>query len=188
MANSSVLGHPLFRNLKKLKRIEEKDRISELSDELLSNIVARLTLKEAIATSILSKRWTNVWVSYPFLDFGFLQINYYPEVLVHRVNNVLEKFDGGKLDKFRIVHPMSERFKSHIDEWIAFATRNRVSELELNFGSWRRHEGFNNYYVPLHVFAREDMMISNRSSPNVRSFVSLTDLRLTAVNLSDPSI
>uniref|UniRef100_A0A803NDW4 FBD domain-containing protein n=1 Tax=Chenopodium quinoa TaxID=63459 RepID=A0A803NDW4_CHEQI len=149
------------------------------------NIVARLTLKEAITTSILSKRWADVWVSYPILDFGFLKKTYYTEVLVHRVNKVLEKFNGGKLHKFRIVHPMSERFKSHIDEWISFATRNRVSELELDFGGWPRHEGFDNYHVPLHVFAREEMMLLNRSSPNVRSFVSLRDLRLRSVNLSD---
>ncbi|XP_021736597.1 F-box/FBD/LRR-repeat protein At1g13570-like [Chenopodium quinoa] len=185
MADSSVLGHPLFRNLKRFKKIEEKDRISDLPDELLSNIVARLTLKEAITTSILSKRWADVWVSYPILDFGFLKKTYYTEILVHRVNKVLEKFNGGKLHKFRIVHPMSERFKSHIDEWISFATRNRVSELELDFGGWPRHEGFDDYHVPLHVFAREEMMILNRSSPNVRSFVSLRDLRLRSVNLSD---
>uniref|UniRef100_A0A803NCZ5 F-box domain-containing protein n=1 Tax=Chenopodium quinoa TaxID=63459 RepID=A0A803NCZ5_CHEQI len=169
----------------RFKKIEEKDRISDLPDELLSNIVARLTLKEAITTSILSKRWADVWVSYPILDFGFLKKTYYTEVLVHRVNKVLEKFNGGKLHKFRIVHPMSERFKSHIDEWISFATRNRVSELELDFGGWPRHEGFDNYHVPLHVFAREEMMLLNRSSPNVRSFVSLRDLRLRSVNLSD---
>ncbi|CAL8996027.1 unnamed protein product [Prunus brigantina] len=37
------------------------DRISELEDGILGRIVSRLPLKQAVATSVLSKRWRYVW-------------------------------------------------------------------------------------------------------------------------------
>uniref|UniRef100_A0A803LC53 Uncharacterized protein n=1 Tax=Chenopodium quinoa TaxID=63459 RepID=A0A803LC53_CHEQI len=100
----------------KLKRIEEKDRISELPDELLYDLEMA-------------------------------------DRLVHRVNKALEEFNGGKLNTFRIVHPVCKRSKSDIDEWISFAIRNRVSELELDFEGGARRDGFGNYDVPLNAYS-----------------------------------
>ncbi|PRQ41627.1 putative F-box domain-containing protein [Rosa chinensis] len=37
------------------------DRISALPDDILVSIVSFLEIKEAAATSILSRRWQNVW-------------------------------------------------------------------------------------------------------------------------------
>lgn len=39
------------------------DRISELPDGIVISIVSLLTLKEAVASSILSRRWRYVWAS-----------------------------------------------------------------------------------------------------------------------------
>ena len=44
-----------------------EDRISGLPDELLSNIVARLPLKDAARTAVLSPRWRRVWASTPLV-------------------------------------------------------------------------------------------------------------------------
>ncbi|CAN6253499.1 unnamed protein product [Urochloa humidicola] len=44
-----------------------EDRISRLPDELLSNIVARLPLKDAARTATISLRWRRVWASTPLV-------------------------------------------------------------------------------------------------------------------------
>ncbi|KAI3889997.1 hypothetical protein MKX03_025738 [Papaver bracteatum] len=46
-----------------------EDRISELPDPLVHHILSFVPIKFAISTSVLSKRWKNVWVSIPDLDF-----------------------------------------------------------------------------------------------------------------------
>ncbi|WJX30904.1 hypothetical protein P8452_19392 [Trifolium repens] len=46
------------------------DRISELSDHILSHILSFLPTKVAATTSILSKRWKHVWHSVHTIDFN----------------------------------------------------------------------------------------------------------------------
>ncbi|CAL8172415.1 unnamed protein product [Prunus armeniaca] len=50
-------------NLELVAAAEEEDRISKLPQEVVVRIVSLLTLKEAAATSILSRRWRYVWAS-----------------------------------------------------------------------------------------------------------------------------
>ncbi|KAI3907716.1 hypothetical protein MKW92_001644 [Papaver armeniacum] len=47
----------------------ESDRISELPESLTHHILSFLPIKRAASTTILSKRWNNLWLSLPVLDF-----------------------------------------------------------------------------------------------------------------------
>lgn len=49
--------------------IEGVDQISSLPDALLSRIISHLSISESIRTSILSKRWKNIWKSSSCLHF-----------------------------------------------------------------------------------------------------------------------
>ncbi|KAG8386962.1 hypothetical protein BUALT_Bualt03G0203200 [Buddleja alternifolia] len=46
-----------------------EDRISDLPDDILHHIFFFLPIKSIAQTSVLSKRWKNIWYSYPDLDF-----------------------------------------------------------------------------------------------------------------------
>ncbi|KAJ3684188.1 hypothetical protein LUZ61_013352 [Rhynchospora tenuis] len=50
---------------------ETTDWISSLSDDVLTTILSFVTTKEAVQTSILSKRWINTWASVPVLKFEY---------------------------------------------------------------------------------------------------------------------
>ncbi|XP_074346999.1 F-box/FBD/LRR-repeat protein At2g26030-like [Apium graveolens] len=45
------------------------DRISKLPDELLRKILSELDSRDAVQTSVLSKRWVDVWTTLPCLKF-----------------------------------------------------------------------------------------------------------------------
>ncbi|CAN1754167.1 F-box/FBD/LRR-repeat protein At5g53840 [Linum perenne] len=52
------------------RRSSEDDRISELPDEILHEILKRLqSPMEAAKSSLLSRRYIHIWRSYPILEF-----------------------------------------------------------------------------------------------------------------------
>ncbi|KAI3457259.1 hypothetical protein Pfo_013922 [Paulownia fortunei] len=50
-------------------RSDNEDRISVLPDDILHHVFLYLPIKSIAQTSVLSKRWKNLWYSFPDLDF-----------------------------------------------------------------------------------------------------------------------
>ena len=53
----------------KKNRIEKVDRISESSEPILHHILSFLPFKQVAQTTLLSKRWETVWLTFPVLEF-----------------------------------------------------------------------------------------------------------------------
>ncbi|KAL7610629.1 hypothetical protein Lser_V15G12154 [Lactuca serriola] len=47
----------------------ESDRLSSLPDDLIHKIISFISIKDAIATSVLSSKWRSIWTSMPYLNF-----------------------------------------------------------------------------------------------------------------------
>ncbi|KAK1378370.1 hypothetical protein POM88_025114 [Heracleum sosnowskyi] len=58
--------------MNKKARSEDEDKISNLSDDVIHQIMSLLDTRTAVQTSILSKRWKLVWTTLPFLSFDGL--------------------------------------------------------------------------------------------------------------------
>ncbi|KAH7541857.1 hypothetical protein FEM48_Zijuj02G0011900 [Ziziphus jujuba var. spinosa] len=119
---------------------EEEDRFSRLPEDILVRIVCLLPLKDAVATSVLSKQWESIWTWTNNLDFdGDQSIDRYQQRnerlnFIKLVNNVIEKHNHkAELERFRVCFDLSGRNSSSIIKWIRFATRKRVRVLELKF-------------------------------------------------------
>ncbi|GMI77279.1 hypothetical protein HRI_001397200 [Hibiscus trionum] len=132
------------------KRMASEDKITTLSDDIFSTILSPLTFKEAVATSILSRRWRYLWTSYPNLHIRFEDVVLKDDIddkffrqsgKVHRVynnrciqmvNQVLRGHKGREFQEFGIHYPLLKSSASHI----AFAIAIGVSKLELNFSPY----------------------------------------------------
>ena len=85
-------------------------------------------MKEAVNTSILSKRWRRIWKSIASLKFDRLQLQLEGIVFVKCVNRVL---DFHNALEFRVCYDLYTEAACYIDQWISFAIGKKVQRLEL---------------------------------------------------------
>ncbi|CAI9116819.1 OLC1v1018080C1 [Oldenlandia corymbosa var. corymbosa] len=137
--------------LKKFAKQEQKplDRISELSDDILISTLSLLTFENAARTSVLSKRWIDLWLSTSELSFDFAKIwkrielardsEYRRLIKRHRqkcvnwVNKVLLSHKATFLDVFRVRCYLNKFFAKDVDKWLQYVSTRRVKSLDLNF-------------------------------------------------------
>nr|XP_011464183.1 PREDICTED: F-box/LRR-repeat protein At3g58900-like isoform X2 [Fragaria vesca subsp. vesca] len=144
------------------------DRISGLPDEILVSILSLLSLKEAQATSILSRRWHYVWAFSTTLNFDAEQrlIRFCKPksdrerelglcMYVDWVDSVLNQHRVANIERFRIAFELGPR--SCIDKWIQFAMRKGVQILELDLSAilypWGLQYKFSNQVLGISEFS-----------------------------------
>ncbi|KAM5569310.1 F-box/LRR-repeat protein, partial [Rosa sericea] len=135
---------------KRGKRTE--DRISQLPHDIRVHILSYIPTVYSVRTTVLSKRWNNLWTFVPTLDLD--QQDYSKHG--HRTRNSFDKFakfvDGAlslhnssTIRKFRL-HIHTNSYYDHLQEtdfsrirnWISTAMRYEVSELEPSFSPNQR--------------------------------------------------
>ncbi|CAN1778370.1 F-box/LRR-repeat protein 25 [Linum perenne] len=117
----------------------EEDQISRLTHDVLVEILSFLTLKEAARTSVLSKRWVDLWKLLPNLEFDYGSM--VKEILVEKktyiqlVSKVLAQHKGPKVDKFRVCLQLMSTSNSggDIERWVEFAISKGVERIDLDF-------------------------------------------------------
>jgi hypothetical protein len=118
------------------------DRISSLQDEILCHILSFVTTKEAVATSVLSKRWTHLWISVPNIDFTNIRVdsiisNY---KFNESVYSVLASRDtaGSNVDRFHLYIVYSDPHLAYdcgfpnIVRWINHVVQRKLKHLRLH--------------------------------------------------------
>ncbi|GAU13592.1 hypothetical protein TSUD_346960 [Trifolium subterraneum] len=148
------------------------DCISELPEEILSYILTMLSIKDSLKTSILSRRWCNVWSLRRDLYFDVLNVlgsekellenGYLIDVsrrlnldmsrdeFAKRVNQFVKNFKGTKIDSFLVNFKLDCEQSSTVNQWISFAVTRRVGRIDLLLlGSPYAHGTTRHNYVKL---------------------------------------
>ncbi|CAL5394575.1 unnamed protein product [Camellia sinensis] len=114
----------------KLSDSKEKDRISNLPDEILSHILCFMPTKYAARTSLLSTRWKSIWPSVHIID---LYSNEQSSGFIDFVDRLLLLRNSSNLNEFRLQCQYGYRHPYRLNSWICTVIKLNVKELVLNF-------------------------------------------------------
>ncbi|XP_026421611.1 F-box/LRR-repeat protein At4g14103-like isoform X1 [Papaver somniferum] len=166
------------------------DRITDLPDSLLHHVLSLLDIKEVVRTSMLSKRWYNIWISIPTLDFRSLS-----DPFDHEERTSIETYQESSkfmdiVDKILRLHDTSSIQKlflcwnyhlsaSRVILWIFEVIRRNVEELHLSLVL------NSTLYSPLSLCTCESLVtleldiFPNLCLPNYVSFPKLKHFKLS---------
>ncbi|XP_028806313.1 F-box/LRR-repeat protein 13-like [Neltuma alba] len=162
--------------------VEVRDRISDLPDSLLLHILSFLPAKEAVATSLLSKRWRPLWPCLPTLDLkrqDFQRLRFF-----HRfVDRMLKLADLKSVRKFVLwldYYDHHEYFRPwKISKWINIAVvSNKIEHLELRLNPDKGH-----FELPSGIFTNNNIKVLKLSVWSLLSTSGVTVGTLSHVNL-----
>ncbi|KAB2618578.1 F-box/LRR-repeat protein 25-like [Pyrus ussuriensis x Pyrus communis] len=109
-----------------------KDRISNLPDDVLHTIISLLSTREAVRTSVLSRRWRNMYAYTSNLEFligATRNVDYFLATL----ERFLACHLGSKVVSFKVLCFFPCTYVLQVNDWIDFAIGKGVEDLDLAF-------------------------------------------------------
>ncbi|XP_010258397.1 PREDICTED: F-box/FBD/LRR-repeat protein At1g13570-like [Nelumbo nucifera] len=165
-----------------------EDIISDLPPIIIEHILVSMPLRDAVRTSILSKKWRYKWVTIPNLKFDdqCIPTHSNAELLVKTekfVNFVHRSLllHSGPIHRFEVSVSWL-RSCCDVNQWILFLSRNDIREFILNLDFY--HEWFT---VPSCLFSFQKLNILELHCctlippPTFKGFHSLKNLQLESV-------
>ncbi|ESQ29444.1 hypothetical protein EUTSA_v10023862mg, partial [Eutrema salsugineum] len=116
------------RRLRKSKGPSE-DRLSDLPDELLCRILSELSTKDSVRTSLLSKRWRNIWLSVPVLDLDTRTFQDDDYLFLEFLDSFLESNKEQDIKEFKLIYDAGEHCDSDFVWRIDDVVKRRVCHL-----------------------------------------------------------
>ncbi|XP_074284210.1 putative F-box/LRR-repeat protein At4g15060 [Silene latifolia] len=135
---------------------DSMDRLSDLPDFIIHHIISYLDMEEAYRTSVLSKKWNQIFATNPILDFDHYYNRKFPMETLPRlleyIDARMQKFskENLRITKFRLGLPPNDLLlPSKVDEWLEIAVRNQVTEIFLGAPT--------NYKLPSFLFCAKSL-------------------------------
>ncbi|XP_058073168.1 putative F-box/FBD/LRR-repeat protein At1g78760 [Magnolia sinica] len=181
---SSALSRHQFQS----KKATEKgnDRISQLPDAVLHYILSLMPMKFMVRTSILSKRWRNlwkdIWAYSTALDFGAeFATGQTREEFVSTVNQYLQLHQAKEIEVFRLsLIPCN---LSYAEKWVKLAGAKGAKEVDIHFRQNTYDNGYKLDCLP-HILPRKLLNSTfSRSLNSIFSCDSITQLNLSCCYL-----
>ena len=167
----------------------ELDKISNLPGHVIDQILSRLSVREAVRTSLLSRKWRYKWATLPHLVFDnqcYLLSS--PDQTVHKnklvniVDHVL-LLHNGPIYLFKLSHRDLQGI-SDIDRWILHLTRRSIKEFVLEIWKGQRYKMPSCLFSCQHLIHLELFNCLLKPPLTFKGFKSLKSLDLQHVTLA----
>ncbi|KVI09941.1 FBD-like protein, partial [Cynara cardunculus var. scolymus] len=201
----------LTQNMDNHHDFNSDDFLSRLPDSILVSILSGLPLKDAAATSQLSRRWRYLWCQTVRLDIdNDKRLDYIaaPSKLrligrnkyINWVNRVIRQHRSLTIEHFRIHYDLDMDSKGAITKWIEFAISRNVQNLVLDLTetSDYRSNPARNFVFPNNILDRKSRTSSLKQqsyfnvpgvpSTEVMEIKFLKALTLKGVNIGDETM
>ncbi|TKY49272.1 F-box/FBD/LRR-repeat protein [Spatholobus suberectus] len=117
--------------------VEGEDTISKLHESVLGHVLSFLPTMEAVHTSVLSKRWIDVWKSITGLQFNdtfhCFGKKMQREQFVCFVNGVLLHLANSNIQSFSLSLTCSQYDSSQVSAWISSILERGVQKLHIQY-------------------------------------------------------
>ncbi|KAH6831755.1 hypothetical protein C2S53_008374 [Perilla frutescens var. hirtella] len=180
--------------------VVHKDIISQLPDDILVSIIARTPTRFAVSTSILSKRWRNLYKSVSSFTLRchdllspYTRLHDSEGLIIHRVERFLSLCSGFKIRYFDLQLCLAESYTNQFEQCIYSLGKSGVEELTLYFSCCRRpsYTSFS-FHLLSKLPSLKHLSLSKCSlqpQPHLnRKCYSLQTLHLTCVTLEPGSL
>ncbi|XWS25711.1 hypothetical protein CRYUN_Cryun27aG0091000 [Craigia yunnanensis] len=123
----------------------ELDKISNLPGHVIDQILSNLPIRDAVRTSVLSRKWRYRWATIPYLVFDNQCLNvssqdqtFIKDKLVNIIDHVL-LLHKGPIHKFKLSH-RDLLGVADIDRWILCISRSSIKEFILEMWKGQRYK------------------------------------------------
>ncbi|XP_058779460.1 F-box/FBD/LRR-repeat protein At3g14710-like isoform X2 [Vicia villosa] len=117
--------------------VEEIDVISTLHENILGRILSFIPIIDAVHTSVLSRRWIEVWTYITSLKFDDGLLHYEKKMpkqqFVNFVEKVLFQLTNSSIQSFSLSLTSYQYDASLITSWISFILERRVQKLHIQY-------------------------------------------------------
>uniref|UniRef100_A0A7N1A645 F-box domain-containing protein n=2 Tax=Kalanchoe fedtschenkoi TaxID=63787 RepID=A0A7N1A645_KALFE len=124
------------RRLMKMRSEDAVDRISKLPDNLQESILERLPIKDAVRTSILSRKWRYIWTVRERLNFGEAFASLIPKFAAKKYVRIIHRIlflHHGPVEYVSLIIPKGVTADFiDLNSWLLILSRKGVQELEID--------------------------------------------------------
>ncbi|KAI4357921.1 hypothetical protein L6164_001837 [Bauhinia variegata] len=180
---------------KKTDQGTHADLISDLPRNVIDGILEHLPIRDAVRTSILSRKWRYMWVTSPRLEFDdkfFNGVMTNSNLGDYEIPNVITEvllLHDGPINKFVLDIPPDYPVRIRcLGQWILFLSRNRINDLELV------NQQAEAYEIPSHLFSCLDLTYLELSNfrlatpPDFSGFQSLAALHCYDIRFASTAL
>ncbi|XP_049392947.1 putative F-box/LRR-repeat protein At5g02930 [Solanum stenotomum] len=173
------------------------DWISALPDSVIIEILSKIPITDACTTTILSKRWQNIWTCIHDLNCYRSNTGWSAKRFISFIHNALPLLNSSKIESFTL-HFRSNialsNYSSKRGKWLEIVLKKKVENLDLDL---RGCDEFLGYYLESDLYSLPQELCSSSSlvklkfkfckipEDRILNCTSLKSLTLTFVLLSE---